>query len=126
MGMRKCAVYRAIAIVHAQQAATSRSDGICEEHVRLAASFLTLANSEAMRHLKAGAQLSLNALTGEPAREVISVRCLGKPPADDLSVISSLMAAVPALNAASAMEVVKASSARPNPPEGNASSTMWE
>ena len=104
--MRKCAVYRAIAIVHAQQATTSRSDEICETHVRLAASFLTLANREAMRHLKAGAHLSLNALTAKPAREVISVSCLGKAPADDLVVVSSLMAAVPALNAASAVEVV--------------------
>ena len=104
--MRKCAVYRAIAIVHAQQATSSRSNEICETHVRLAASFLTLANREAMRHLTAGAHLSMNALTAEPAREVISVSCLGKAPADELLVLSSLTATVPALNAASAMEVV--------------------
>jgi hypothetical protein len=104
--MRKCAVYRAIAIVHAQQATASQSDDICETHVRLAASFLTLANREAMRHLTAGAHLSLNALTAEPAREVMSVSCLGKAPADELLVISSLTATVPALNAASAMEAV--------------------
>jgi hypothetical protein len=91
--MRKCAVYRAIAIVHAQQAASTRSDKNCETHVRLAASFLTLANSEAMRHLKAASHLSLNALTDRPAREVISVRCLGRAPTDGLLLDAALTAA---------------------------------
>jgi hypothetical protein len=60
--MRKCAVYRAIAIVHARQAADSRSDEICEMHVRMAASFLALANNEAMRGDVAAAVVAWNFL----------------------------------------------------------------
>jgi hypothetical protein len=61
--MRKCAVYRAIAIVHARQAADSRSDEICEMHVRMAASFLTLANREAMRERRVGRPSSYRVLS---------------------------------------------------------------
>jgi hypothetical protein len=47
--MRKCAEYRAMAIAHARLATASRSDEVCEKHVRIAASFLILAAEEAMR-----------------------------------------------------------------------------
>jgi hypothetical protein len=47
--MRKCAEYRARAVAHARLAIRSRSDEICEKHVRLAASCLMLAAEEAMR-----------------------------------------------------------------------------
>jgi hypothetical protein len=47
--MRKCAEYRAMAIAHARLAIRSRSEEICERHVRIAASFLMLAAEEAMR-----------------------------------------------------------------------------
>jgi hypothetical protein len=47
--MRKCAEYRAMAIAHARLAIRSRSDEVCEKHVRIAASFLMLAAEEAMR-----------------------------------------------------------------------------
>jgi hypothetical protein len=47
--MRKCAEYRAMAIAHARLAIRSRSDDVCEKHVRIAASFLMLAAEEAMR-----------------------------------------------------------------------------
>ncbi len=47
--MRKCAEYRAMAIAHARLAIRSRSDEICEKHVRIAASFLMRAAEEAMR-----------------------------------------------------------------------------
>jgi hypothetical protein len=55
--MRKCAEYRAKAIAHARLAMLSRSDEICETHVRIAASFLTLANKEAMCDLRASGWL---------------------------------------------------------------------
>jgi hypothetical protein len=50
--MRKCAEYRAQAVEHARRATLSRSDEICETHVRIADSLLTLANKEAMRDLR--------------------------------------------------------------------------
>jgi hypothetical protein len=51
--MRKCAEYRAQAIEHARRAMLSRSDEICERHIRIADWFLTLANKEAMGDLSA-------------------------------------------------------------------------
>ena len=50
--MRKCAEYRAMAIAHARLALITQSDELCETHVRIAASFLALANKQAMRDLR--------------------------------------------------------------------------
>ena len=52
--MSKTAEYRAKAIGHAKLAANSQSEEVCEIHVRIAASFLALADKEAMRDLKPG------------------------------------------------------------------------
>ena len=57
--MRKCAEYRAMAIAHARLAMRSRSDEICEKHVRMAASFLMLAAEEARRELRIDGPLTL-------------------------------------------------------------------
>jgi hypothetical protein len=47
--MRKCAEYRAMAIAHARFALMTKSDELCETHVRIAASLLALANEQAIR-----------------------------------------------------------------------------
>jgi hypothetical protein len=49
--MSKAAEYRAKAIDHAKLAAISQSEEVCEIHVRIAASFLALADKRAMRDL---------------------------------------------------------------------------
>ena len=49
--MSRAMKYRVKAIEHAQLAISSQSDEVCEMHVRMAASFLSLANKEAMRDL---------------------------------------------------------------------------
>jgi hypothetical protein len=53
--MSKAAEYRAKAVEHARLAVTSQSEEVCEIHVRIAASFVALANKEAMRDLEASA-----------------------------------------------------------------------
>jgi hypothetical protein len=69
--MRKCAQYRALAIAHARRAIRSRSDEICEKHVRIAASFLLLAAEEAMRHGREHLSTSMwTWIEGRPVRSI--------------------------------------------------------
>jgi hypothetical protein len=66
--MRKCAQYRAKAMAHARLAMLSRSEALCERYVRIAASFLTRANQEAMRDLRAHRRLKVGADVSVAAR----------------------------------------------------------